>query len=110
MAEFKAVEWARDKQLKGFYSGNKTTELGRASANVYKNSRGEWGITGFSVTTIDMGAYRNSRNELVSDSMYLPTDLGWANTLRDAKDEAEFWINRQVCMKNLDDKIMVDAV
>ena len=88
----------------------KVTELGRASANISKgHGSHKWYVIGFAVRTSDNNSYRNVFGEIISDTMHEPVDLGWANTLWEAKLEAERFINRTVCMRNLHDEIMVDA-
>ena len=110
MAEFQAVKWHKDNQVRSFYFGSKTTELGRAAVNIMKTSDGKWHLTGFRVSITQANAYRDDSGEVRSDTAHKPHDLGWSDTFRDAKWEAEFWINNTVCMKSLDDEILVDAI
>lgn len=106
--EFSPIKFRRAKDVKSFYTGRKTTELGRASVNISKHSDGDWHVTGFSVKRSHPHSYINVFGELTSETAHEPHHVAITSTYRDAKSEAEFWINRQVCMKSLDGEIMYD--
>ena len=107
--EYTPVEFKRAKDIGSFYTGRKVTVLGRASVNVSKHSDRKWHVTGFRVKASHPHSRVNSFGELVYETTgHVPIALGWQDTLWEAKAEAEYWINEQVCMKNLHGEVMYD--
>lgn len=91
--EFKPVTWKKDKEIKSFHGGSKDTPLGRAYANIFKHSGSrEW--------TLTVMKWEQSGPELFHQEV--------CDTLRDAKEWGEFFLNRAVCMMSLDGFLMYD--